>query len=128
MKYSILLFIIIIFILILINIYFLTRSKRNKKGGNIKELLIQSNLETEEIEKNINLLKNKVLLEDESAIFISETDKIKKFINENEVTKFVTKKEKKEYSLLELLKLLKKGNLPQGTIYTTIKNNTYIYL
>jgi len=121
----IILLLILVLVLVIINIY-LIQTKKNKKGGNIKTLLIQSNLETKEIEKNVNLLKNS-LLDTEYAINLSETDKIKKFINENEVTKFVTKKDKKEYSLLELINLIKSGNMPQGTIYTTSKNNTYTY-
>lgn len=121
--FIILLFIILALILVLI---YIKSCKSVKKGGNIKNLLIQSNLQTEEIQKNVDLLKE-ALDNYYTPLSFSETEKIKNFINNNEVTEFITKKDKKKHSLVELLKLLKSGNMPQGTIYTNIKNNTYIY-
>jgi len=56
----------------------------------------------------------------------SETDNIKNFIFNNNVTKFVAKKNNKEYNLSELLSFLRAGNLPYGVIYTTT-NNKYEY-
>ena len=75
MKYYTII-ILLILLLILINIYFLKLhkflTKSNKKGGDdINKLLIQSNLETKKIEKNINLLKNRLLdIDEESPIIL----------------------------------------------------------
>jgi hypothetical protein len=61
-----------------------------------------------------------------NAYEMSETERIIKFIENNDVTKFVSKKGKKIYLLNELLHTLRYGNLPPGTIYTTTKNK-YVY-
>jgi len=55
------------------------------------------------------------------TIEIPESEKIKNFILNNKVTKFVTTKGKK-YLYADFLDLFARGNLPQGIIYTTTKN------
>jgi hypothetical protein len=128
---------------------------KNKYHSN--ELIASSSKSTDDIEKGINILTSYKLsnsgskyinnseyvnnsghisnsgyngvsdFEYDGGLELSETEKIKKFIFSNRVTKFVTKKGNKKYSLTGLLNLLDIGNLPQGTIFTTTKNK-YVYI
>jgi hypothetical protein len=93
-------------------------SDSSKSGKKIETIQPENKLESD--------FSNIILFDDNNIPFEkSETEKIRNFIENNDVTYFISSKNKK-YSLNELLHFLKIGNLPQGTIYTTT-NNKYVY-
>jgi hypothetical protein len=127
MEKTIYIILIILFFLTTLFTIYIIQSISNKKGGNIDKLIEESKNETQKTLNLISNIKNSVSYQDDILLDItnlSETEKMKKFIANNKVTKFIVNKKGKqiEYSLDDLINFLNNGNCPHGIIYTTTKN------